>query len=139
MAGEIVLIGKSGREYLYHRIPVNNWIWHAVPGNYALIGPANAVLYVGQTENFSDRQPGPNHEKWNQACGYGLVSIFARVNHGGEEARLAEEKDLIHSYSPPCNIQNQLRRAVLLAEQGQGWGRSGLGPLTPRKRGLGGQ
>lgn len=120
MTQAIFLTGVSGRKYEYALADVNK-PWFKVPGNYAFVDRDGWPKYIGQTENFSNRQPGPDHDKWSEAKDHGAVFVLAHANHGGEAARKAEEADLIRAYDPPANTQ--LRpSAGLLRRRGFGLG-----------------
>ena len=106
MATTIVFTGSSGKKYQYdvYNVNVN---WNPRPGNYGFIDENGVPKYFGQTEDFVSRNPGPAHDKWAKASANGATLIVARVNHGGETARKAEEVDLIRAYNPPTNIQHR--------------------------------
>ncbi len=96
--------GASGRSYRY-------WIYlpgtqfDAKPGNYCFakeVSPGQYVpLYFGQTIDLSERLD--SHHKMGCARLRGLTHIMAKVNEGGEAARLREEADLIARWKPACN------------------------------------
>ena len=130
---DLKLTGISGTTYEFWLAPVNPK-WLVAPGLYVFVGPIGKVLYIGETGNFATRQPGPAHEKWAFASLHGSIAIFSVITSGTEATRKAAERDLIAAYDPPCNIQNPFRRALSLRREDQLWGRSGLAPLTPRKK-----
>jgi hypothetical protein len=116
MATNITLTGVTGKPYGYGLCHING-TWNPIPGNYVFLDRRNVPIYVGETVNFSNRRPGPAHEKWQEAIRHGAVAVAAHANHGGEQARKAEETDLIRAYSPPCNVQHRPPAANgLLAE-----------------------
>lgn len=96
--------GDSGSTYEY-------WIYEIgasfkdKPGNYiyAMETETNRwrPIYIGQTERLADRLAG--HEKKKCALENGATHVHAHVNIGGEEARRAEETDLIHRWNSVCN------------------------------------
>jgi hypothetical protein len=101
------LTGLSGKKYVFESCDANG-NWNTVPGLYAFCDPGCWPKYIGQTESFATRQPGPTHEKWLLASVYGAVNVAAMVLTGGEEVRKAAELDLIHAYDPPANTQGRL-------------------------------
>ena len=57
--------------------------------------------YIGQTKSFEDRLP--NHEKWQDAVSlYSVSSVLVTVE-SVETKRVALEKKLVKTYSPPLN------------------------------------
>lgn len=98
--------GLSGKTYTHHIYPIDTTFKEA-SGNYLYakeVSPGHwTPLYIGQTKNLSDRLS--NHEKEDCARRRGATHIHAHVNQDGEQARLAEEADLIGKWKPPCNEQ----------------------------------
>jgi predicted GIY-YIG superfamily endonuclease len=98
--------GKSGMQYKY-------WIYligtpfKESPGNYIFAKKNQAgywvPCYIGQTENLGNRLE--NHEKELCAKRNGATHIHVHGNGNAEQARKAEEKDLILQWQPPCNDQ----------------------------------
>lgn len=112
MATTVTMTGLSGSRFTYS-VYTFNADWSRVAGNYAF-SYRNAqglwvILYVGQADDFASRMP--NHERWAEATRHGATHVLARSNAGGEAARLAEERDLIHAYDPPMNVHHQLGAA----------------------------
>jgi hypothetical protein len=100
----VVWQGATGVRYHYHEYDPDHTSWYAVPGNYifAMLTPAGwQAIYVGETESFKQRIP--SHERWEAARRHGATHVHARVNNAGEQARRAEESDLIRALDPPCN------------------------------------
>jgi len=120
MTQTITLTGYSGTKYEYSLADVNN-SWLKVPGNYAFVDGDGWPKYIGQTEDFSSRRPGPDHDKWSEAAGLGATHVIAHANHGGEMSRKVEEADLIRAYDPPANVQHR-PTAGLLRRPGFGLG-----------------
>lgn len=58
--------------------------------------------YFGQSKNLNNRLG--NHEKEACAIANGATHIHAHLNEL-ESKRLAEERDLIQNFNPPCNEQ----------------------------------
>lgn len=97
--------GKSGNKYKY-------WIYPLDPfpslkeegGNYAFTKETSpgywVPLYFGQTSDLSERFD--NHHKIQKAINAGATHIHAHLNDD-EDARLAEEADLIARWKPLCN------------------------------------
>lgn len=80
--------------------------WNPVPGIYIFCKVENGIwhpLYIGQTDNFSDRLP--NHERRQEAIRSGASHIHARVVQNAAE-RDQIEKILIQTYNPPLNTQH---------------------------------
>jgi hypothetical protein len=98
--------GKSGRTYVYHVYPIGTSFMEE-PGNYIFckLNAAGQWLpqYIGQTENLNQRLG--KHEKEACAKRNGATHIHAHLSPL-VALRLAEEKDLIQSYGPRCNIQH---------------------------------
>lgn len=121
MTDKAIWTGASGRQYEYQVFDART-NWNDVPGNYIFAALAQGrwrACYIGQTESFKNRLP--NHESWACAAQNGATHVHARVNRGGEQARKAEEADLIASNQPPCNIQLKQSRNLGL----------GFGSLRP--------
>ena len=100
----IIWEGASGTNYKYwiHSLPPN---FKAVAGNYIFAKEAEpstyAPVYIGETEDLSDRFD--DHHKAACIQSEGATHIHVHANSGGDEARRAEESDLIAKWSPPCN------------------------------------
>ena len=98
--------GQSGKMYKYWIYPIDT-NFQERPGNYIFAKEASPgswePCYIGQTTNLNDRLN--NHEKRSCAIRNGATHIHAHLNSNGESARLAEEKDLIKKWQPPCNEQ----------------------------------
>lgn len=96
--------GESGRRYGY-------WIreigtsFKDKPGNYIYAKETEPnrwrPIYIGQTGSLADRLA--DHEKEECALENGATHIHAHVNTGGEQARQAEETDLIRRWNTACN------------------------------------
>jgi predicted GIY-YIG superfamily endonuclease len=97
--------GKSGKEYKYWIYPINTEFKDS-PGNYIFAKEAKpghwSPVYIGQTNSLNTRLSA--HEKEACAKRNGATHIHAHMS-GGEAERLAEEKDLITRWKPPCNEQ----------------------------------
>jgi predicted GIY-YIG superfamily endonuclease len=103
---EIMWEGTSGKKYGY-------WIrslytnWKELPGNYIYAKETSPgsrkflPVYIGQTVNLSQRLA--DHEKEAEAIRRGATHIHAHTSSASEDDRLAEERDLIVKWSPPCN------------------------------------
>ncbi len=97
--------GQSGQEYLYYIYRIADRLKHE-GGNYIFAEETSpgrwAPRYIGQTEDLNDRLD--DHEKEACAKRHGATHIHAHLNTN-KQARLAEEKDLILKWQPPCNDQ----------------------------------
>ena len=97
--------GLSGEKYKYWIHPLGT-TFKALPGNYIFAKETSPdhwlPVYIGQTESLRDRLGG--HEKEACAKRNGATHIHAHLN-SSKQARLAEEKDLILKWKPPCNDQ----------------------------------
>lgn len=98
--------GKSGTAYTYYVYPIGTKFLEQ-PGNYVFC-KKDAVRtwipqHIGQTKNLNQRLG--DHEKEACAKRNGATHIHARLNPT-EVARLAEEKDLILNFNPPCNTRH---------------------------------
>ena len=97
-------LGKSGKAYAYKVYKIGTE-FNDIGGNYifAKLTQANKLTpqYVGETQSLKDRLP--NHEKLPCAKRNGATHIHVHAN-GSSAARLAEEKDLIAAFNPPCNF-----------------------------------
>lgn len=97
--------GKSGKKYTYQIFTIDT-TFKEEAGNY-IFCKRNAndnwtPQYIGQTKSLSDRLD--DHDKEACAKRHGATHIHAHLN-SQEAARLAEEKDLILNFQPPCNEQ----------------------------------
>ena len=96
--------GASGKKYKY-------WIYSIdtrfkdEPGNYIFTKLNSAgkwtPVYIGETQSLRDRLP--NHEKLPCVNQNGGTHLHAHLTSGGQQARLAEETDLVQKFNPPCN------------------------------------
>lgn len=101
--------GQSNITYRYWVYPRHTTFDGQHPGNY-IYAKLNALghwvpVYIGQTGNLNERIT-PNHEKARCVDRNGATHIHVHVTPAGENARLAEEKDLILRWQPACNIQH---------------------------------
>jgi predicted GIY-YIG superfamily endonuclease len=98
--------GKSRRFYHYWIYPTGT-SFKEEPGNYIFALQTKPhgwrPIYIGQTINLNSRLE--NHEKEQCAKLNGATHIHCHLNLKGEQARLAEEKDLILKWQPVCNDQ----------------------------------
>src|SRR6267378_2620137 len=128
----IPLEGLTGRPYYYW--PHDRFVdWLDCPANYAfacvnrLIG-GWTIFYLGEALNIRDRMLG--HDRWDDALAVGATHVLGHVNSAGEEARKAEERDLIARYNPILNAQLRTSGAVGLGSYpvfGAGLGSPGFG------------
>ncbi len=101
-------VGASGKEYLYSAYSVGDHnierSFENVPGNYifakkTVLGDFSPI-YIGQSGNISERLD--DHHKNSCIRRRGATHIFLHRNDD-ENARLAEESDLLGNSDPPCN------------------------------------
>ncbi len=96
--------GASGTEYKYWIYPIGCKL-AAKPGNYIFakeVSPGRYIpIYTGETGNLSERFDG--HHKAGCINSQGATHIHAHLNNGGQNARRAEEGDIVHKWSPTCN------------------------------------
>jgi len=83
--------------------------WNEVAGVYIFCGVTDQnkwnPLYVGQAErSFKSRLVPTTHEKWKPALELGATRIHALVVELAA-TRDKIERELIHAYRPPLNIQ----------------------------------
>jgi hypothetical protein len=62
-------------------------------------------VYFGESGDLRDRIPG--HELSSAAVRLGATHVMAHITPAGEEARLAEERELIAHWNPPLNMQHR--------------------------------
>jgi hypothetical protein len=102
--------GKSGATYCYWFLdnPTPTGI-KAEGGNYAFVKRlpnGNFVpLYFGESDDLQDRVP--SHELWDAAVRLGATHVMGHTTPAGEQARLAEERDLIERWNAPLNKQHR--------------------------------
>ncbi len=78
--------------------------WRQVGGVYIFSYHDGAYwrpLYVGETDDFSQRLP--NHERWGDAQKAGATHIHVRVE-AQEASRVDLEQKLIQGHQPPLNV-----------------------------------
>jgi hypothetical protein len=96
--------GKSGKKYRYWIYPIGT-TFKDEGGNYAFAKETKpgywSPQYFGQTKSLKDRLG--DHEKEACAKRNGATHIHAHLN-ANEADRLAEERDLIQKWNPPCNV-----------------------------------
>jgi len=97
--------GASGKQYEY-------WVYEIgasfknEAGNYIFAKRNTAgkwtPVYIGETKSLKERLTS-NHEKLPCVKKYGGTHIHAHTTPAGEQARKAEEADMIAKWDPPCN------------------------------------
>lgn len=109
MADTIDWAASGGRKYRYWFVTPTAEGLAAVGGNYAFVKQlANGnftPLYFGQADNLKTRIPG--HERLSDAHKAGMTHVMGHTTPAGEQARLAEEKDLIGYWNPPLNTHHR--------------------------------
>ena len=96
--------GVSGREYKYWIYPIDT-NFKDEPGNYIFAKRTASgqwtPVYIGETQSLRERLP--NHEKLPCVNRNRGSHLHVHLTSGGQQARLAEETDLLRKFSPPCN------------------------------------
>lgn len=110
MADYIDWPGKSGSTYRYWFLPnLEAANIKSEAGNYMFakkLANGNYLpAYIGQADNLSNRLP--NHERLADAVKAGATYVLTHTTPAGEQARLAEERDLIQQWDPPLNTQHR--------------------------------
>lgn len=112
---EIDWAGVSGETYGYFIDPIGTKFLN-VPGNYVFAFEPKPgywqAVYVGESDSLGKRLTNA-HEKLAAAVKLGATHIHTHVNDRGEDARLAEEVDLIVRWNPPLNTQSTTWRIPL--------------------------
>jgi len=123
---QLTLPGLSWLPYTYFAFDLFT-DWLEVPANYAFarlapgLGGGWTVLYFGEAENLRRRIIG--HERFLEAIALGATHLLGHRNYAGDEARRAEERDLIARHNPTMNVQHRTQHAA------DALGLSGLGSL----------
>lgn len=101
---EIDWEGQSGKKYRYWIYPIGQ-SFKSVPGNYIFAKETSPntwrPIYIGQTSDLSERFD--NHHAMPCVRQNGGTHIHVHQNGAGEQARRAEEADLIAHWKPDCN------------------------------------
>lgn len=107
MADYIDWAGKSGPYRYWFSNLTDSFKKEA--GNYMFVKQlANGnwlPVYIGQADDLSARLP--NHERLADAKRAGASHLMTHTTPAGEQARLAEEKDLIEFWKPVLNTQHK--------------------------------
>jgi hypothetical protein len=101
---KIKWVGKSGRAYMYNVYEISVK-FRKIPANY-IIACGTGVnkwkpIYIGETADLSERLD--THHKISCIRENRATHIHVHRNEAGEQARLAEEADLISRWHPVCN------------------------------------
>lgn len=105
--GDLTLKGMSGAAYVFEVYPFDT-DFRTVPAVYAVTrrspklggGFEHDIIYIGQTGNLPERFEGHH----NAACFRKHQANCICVHQDSIEIRrLAKERDLLQTYSPPCN------------------------------------
>ncbi len=103
--------GKSGMTYRYWNL-INTTApgIQAIGGNYVFVKQLQngtyMPLYFGEAGDLQARIP--THERLAEAVRLGATHIMAHGTPAGEQARLAEERDLIQFWNPPLNTHHRV-------------------------------
>lgn len=112
MTESVVLQGTyTSHTYIVLKLPFSEFPLTTMPGNYGffmrtngLLGSAYRVLYLGIADDLRSRLS--SHERMLDAIRLGANVIAAHINENNN-ARCAEEADLIARYNPPMNVQHR--------------------------------
>ncbi len=100
--------GKSGMVHKYWLIDIGSPLKDE-GGNYGFarrLPNGNVTpLYFGEADSLRNRLT--KHERWGEALRLGVTHLMAHTTPGGEQARMAEERDLVRYWNPPMNIQQR--------------------------------
>ena len=104
--GKTIFKGRSGRQYRFKVFPLGTR-FRKISGVYVVAhrdrgtdgGVHHAVLYVGQTEDFS--QPFDKHRKAGELAQLGANCICVQSD-ASAESRKEKGQDLIASLRPEC-------------------------------------
>jgi hypothetical protein len=112
MASEVIIDwpGKSGKTYRYWALStIAAEGIQAVSGNYAFVKQlpnGNYLpLYFGEAQDLRARIP--CHDRLDDARRLGITHVMAHTTQGGEQVRLAEERDLIQQWNPTMNTHHR--------------------------------
>jgi len=105
MADETIMWpGASGQEYKYWISPIGS-SFKDEPGNYISTKESSPnrwkPLYIGEAQSLKERLS--NHEKLPCVRRHGGTHIHGHTTPGSEQARTAEESDLLAKWDPVCN------------------------------------
>jgi len=96
--------GASDKEYIYIINSIKDSALDDVPGNYIFARESEPnkweALYIGETESFKDLIP--NHNELTCIRRNKCTHVHTHTNLTNQ-ARLAEEKDLLANHTTPCN------------------------------------
>jgi excinuclease UvrABC nuclease subunit len=108
MSGLIDWTSNSGQTYRYWFSQFADPLKDEA-GNYMFVKQlANGnwlPVYIGQADSLKNRVT--NHERLDEAKRAGATYVMTHTTPAGEQARLAEEKDLIQKWSPVLNIHHR--------------------------------
>ena len=105
--GRAFFTGASGKTYRF-RVFALGTRFRKRSGVYAVTsrtgnangGARHVILYVGQTEDFSE--PFAKHGKADAVTERGADCICV-LSDGSQESRLAKQNDLVAAFHPVCN------------------------------------
>ncbi|MBB5035163.1 putative GIY-YIG superfamily endonuclease [Prosthecobacter vanneervenii] len=103
----ILWTGESGAKFKYWIHPIETNFTKSA-GNYIFAKESSPgkwrPIYIGQTNDLSRRLG--EHANDNTCIDRNGATHIHAHTQADEEARLAEEKDLIRKWNPPCNTQH---------------------------------
>ncbi|TMJ01429.1 MAG: hypothetical protein E6G97_16230 [Alphaproteobacteria bacterium] len=100
--------GTSGKTYRYWFTDLNQALKNE-GGNYMFVKPMPGnkwlPVYIGQADSLGARLP--CHERLPDAKRAGATHAMTHTTPAGEQARLAEERDLIQYWNPVLNTHHR--------------------------------
>jgi hypothetical protein len=97
--------GQSGTEYTYYIWPRGAQVENGPPGNFLHVKETSEGIlipvFIGQTEDLNRRLL----SQAIQDCvnSNGATQLHLHASYKGEQARIAEEADLMARWKPVCN------------------------------------
>ena len=105
--------GKSGTVYRYYIWPRRSLVDGNPPGNFILVKETEdgvlAPVFIGQADDLNHRisLSDPKIQECIHAAG--VTQLHLHANRSGEQARMAEQADLVARWEPVCNVQETTR------------------------------
>jgi len=105
---EIDWPGQSGKTYRYWSAAFTD-TFKDEGGNYMYVKQLTngnyLPVYIGVADSLKNRLG--SHDRFDEAKRAGATFVMAHTTPAGEQARLAEEKDLIQRWSPVLNTHHR--------------------------------